>query len=185
MNEVVIVTGLPRSGTSLMMQMLEAGGFPCFYTESRKPDCYNPKGYFEHNNVFDFIGDAGKMQEIRGHAIKVVAEYFGTIPTNEKYRVIVMRRSGMEVAASQTRMGIAPKGHQFVNLPDYYDTFMHGFSGSLRSYVHVVNWCEVWYPEIITNPEKEAKRIAFLLGKGLNIGAMVACVDLSLYKSRF
>jgi len=42
-----IVSGLERSGTSLMMQILKASGIPVAYDETRKKDKNNPKGYFE------------------------------------------------------------------------------------------------------------------------------------------
>jgi hypothetical protein len=102
---VIIVSGLPRSGTSLMMQMLEAGGVPVLTDHRRPPDASNPRGYYE----FEPVKRLGKepatwMTDASGHALKVVSPLLVHLPAEYAYRVVFMLRDLDEVILSQRAM---------------------------------------------------------------------------------
>ena len=100
---VTIVTGLPRSGTSMMMQMLAAGGLPVLSDDRRLPDDNNPRGYFEYEKVASLREDSNWILDARGKAVKVVAQLLPHLPRGA-YRVIFMDRNLDEVVQSQRRM---------------------------------------------------------------------------------
>src|ERR1022692_2693155 len=89
---VTVVSGIPRSGTSLMMQMLAAGGMPVLAGELRAPDEDNPRGYFEFEPVKRTKRDPAWLREAPGKAVKVVYLLLRDLPAGYDYRVIVMRR---------------------------------------------------------------------------------------------
>ena len=101
---LIVVTGLPRSGTSMMMQMLAAGGIEPYTDHKRPPDAHNPRGYFEHENVKRLARDASWIAEARGKAVKIVAPLLPFLPSGEEYRVIFMRRDLDAVLTSQQAM---------------------------------------------------------------------------------
>ena len=103
---VVIVSGLPRSGTSMLMKMLEAGGMPIMSDGRRGADVDNPKGYFEHERVKDLEKETDKsyLREGRGKALKVISFLIRFLPDENRYKVIFMRRDLDEVLDSQDKM---------------------------------------------------------------------------------
>src|SRR5262245_65195845 len=103
---VVIVSGLPRSGTSMMMKMLEAGGVPIMTDAIRTADVDNPKGYYEYERVKELEKETDKsyVREGRGKALKVISFLLKDLPDDNYYRVIFMRRDLDEVIASQNKM---------------------------------------------------------------------------------
>lgn len=101
---VVLVTGLPRAGTSLAMQMLAAGGVPLLVDDARPPDASNPRGYLEYAPVRAIARDAAFVARARGRAVKVVAPLLRHLPAGERYVAIWMERDLGEVLASQAAM---------------------------------------------------------------------------------
>src|SRR5262245_46933223 len=95
--DIVIVSGLPRSGTSLMMQLLEAGGIEVVTDKLRAADADNPRGYHEFERVKKIKQDASWVPEIRGKAVKMVSQLLCDLPTTETYRIIFMERDFDEV----------------------------------------------------------------------------------------
>src|SRR5258708_2609841 len=102
--EIVIVYGLPRSGTSLMCQMLENGGIPVVTDSIRTPDADNPRGYLELEKVKKIKEDASWLPETRGKAFKMVSQLLYNLPVTERYRVIFMQRDLDEMLISQEKM---------------------------------------------------------------------------------
>lgn len=101
---IVVVSGLPRSGTSLAMQMLASAGLPVYTDQKRQPDFHNPRGYFEHAQVLTLPVDQSWVPQVKGHAVKVIHALIPFLPSNEQYKVIFMTRNIEEVVASQARM---------------------------------------------------------------------------------
>jgi hypothetical protein len=102
---VVVVSGLPRSGTSLMMQMLEAGGITVLTDGIREPDEDNPRGYYEFERVKALPkGDYEWLESARGKAVKVVSALLEYLPPEYNYKVIFMHRRMEEILASQRKM---------------------------------------------------------------------------------
>src|SRR5437868_1127771 len=101
---LTIVSGLPRSGTSMMMRMLEAGGMPVLTDKVRSADEDNPNGYFEFEAVKRTKQDASWLDDSGGRAVKMVYRLLYDLPVNRNYRVLFMRRNLKEVLASQREM---------------------------------------------------------------------------------
>jgi len=101
---IIVVSGLPRSGTSLMMQMLEAGGMPLLVDGVRVADEDNPRGYFEFEAVKAMGSDASFLEDAPGRAVKIVAPLLRFLPAGFDYRVIMMEREMSEVLDSQAKM---------------------------------------------------------------------------------
>ena len=103
---IVVVSGLPRSGTSMAMKMIEAGGLPVVTDGLRHADASNPNGYyeFEHVKNLDKAGDLSWLAEARGKAVKIISFLITYLPEAYDYRVVFMQRDLSEVIASQNRM---------------------------------------------------------------------------------
>src|SRR2546428_1479705 len=101
---ITIVSGLPRSGTSMMMRMLDAGGLPVLVDNIRKADDDNPYGYYEFEPVKRLSSDSSWLREARGKAFKMVYALLYELPKDYDYRVIVMQRKMDEIIASQRAM---------------------------------------------------------------------------------
>ncbi|HEX3763108.1 MAG TPA: hypothetical protein VHW23_30635 [Kofleriaceae bacterium] len=103
-DDVVVVSGLPRSGTSLMMAILEAAGLPLLVDDLRPPDRDNPRGYFEYQPVKALASDSRWIDLARGKAVKVIYRLVRHLPPHLRYRVVFMDRALTEVLASQDKM---------------------------------------------------------------------------------
>src|SRR4029450_2106899 len=101
---IVVVSGLPRSGTSLMMQMLQAGGMPLLTDDLRPPDADNPNGYWEYEPVKRLHQDNSWIRKAEGKALKAVSGSLHYLPPQPTYKILFMQRPMQEVLASQTVM---------------------------------------------------------------------------------
>ncbi len=184
---VYIVSGLPRSGTTMMMQMLEAGGMDILTDTYRKPDKDNPNGYYEYEKVKRLGKDISWLKEAKGKAIKIVSPLLFHLPSIFKYKILFMRRNMMEILASQGKMlerrGIA-SGNKFDEiLTVKFERHLKKANSWLESKdnikVHYVN-----YKTMIVNPMEQATLVNEFLGNILNIENMMSVVDRSLYRQR-
>lgn len=180
---IAIVSGLPRSGTSLMMQMLQAGGCPILCDDQRAADEHNPRGYLEYDKVRRLRTDNTWLAEAEGKAIKVVSLLLYHLPPAFEYRIVFVRRDLDEVMRSQERM-LTTRG-----TTDGADMRAH-FERHLRS---VKEWIgrqstmhlhEVNYTDLLDKAEGSAREIAAFLGCELDIDRMTAAVDRNLYRQR-
>src|SRR5829696_9769493 len=115
---VIVVSGLPRSGTSLMMNMLQAGGLPIVTDEQRTADDDNPKGYFELERVKQLTkGDVAWVEGAHGKAVKVISALLEHLPPSSSYKILFMRRRLPEVLASQKKM-LERRGEPTDKVPD-------------------------------------------------------------------
>src|SRR5919108_5001430 len=103
---IIVVSGLPRSGTSMAMKMLHAGGLEVVTDGLREADDSNPKGYFELEAVkeLDKDGDTAWLRDARGKAVKIISFLLTFLPDEHDYRVVFMQRDLHEVLASQNKM---------------------------------------------------------------------------------
>jgi tetratricopeptide (TPR) repeat protein len=115
-DEVVIVSGLPRSGTSMLMQMLAAGGLPVLSDDLRQPDEDNPLGYFEYDPVKRLASDSTWLGDAKGKAVKIVAPLLARLPAEIECRVIFIERNLDEILESQARM-LARRGEKISDTP--------------------------------------------------------------------
>jgi hypothetical protein len=181
-----IVSGLERSGTSLLMQILEAGGVPCaFDTASRPPDENNPRGYFEleGGKIISRLRDGVfPLADHRGRFIKITAYGMQFLPPG-RYRVIYTERHIDEVLDSMEKMAKAPDADRegtkaaFIKLNE----LTKGRLGARPD----VELLLVSYNAIVKEPAAEIRRIAKFLGApGADEGAMAAAVDAKLHRNR-
>ncbi len=101
---IYVVSGLPRSGTSLMMQMLSAGSMEIFTDGKRQSDENNPRGYFEHDAVLRLRRDANWLGAAANKVVKIVSPLLTFLPPRFNYKIIFMERPVMDVMVSQQRM---------------------------------------------------------------------------------
>ena len=87
---IKIVSGLPRSGTSLMMQMLDSGGMEVVTDNIRTADVDNPKGYYEFERVKKIKEDSSWLKDTRGKVFKMVSMLLYDLPSDEEYKIIFM-----------------------------------------------------------------------------------------------
>jgi len=186
-NTITIVSGLPRSGTSLMMMMLEAGGMPVLTDHIRTADTDNPKGYYEFERVKAIERDQAWLKEADGKAVKMISALLKYLPQNYAYRIIFMRREMEEILASQRQMLIR-RGEPTDTVSD------ERIAGLSHEHLHrVATWIDdqpnidvlyVNYNEILKDPLTQARRTAEFVDIDLNVEKMSQAVDPSLYRQR-
>jgi hypothetical protein len=184
---ITVVTGLPRSGTSLMMQMLNAGGIRPLTDQVRAPDESNPRGYFEFEPVKRLRTDQSWLVQARGHAVKVVHVLVPHLPVDAtlRYRVILMRRDMREILASQRVMleRQGKKSEDETILARGYYAQLSALEEWLRAREEF-SMLAIHYRELIENPRAAIIEIDNFLGGRLDIEAMVNAVDPELYRQR-
>ena len=185
-NTNYIVSGLERSGTSLVMQALHAGGVPCaFHTSSRPPDDNSPRGYFEleGGKVISRLRDGVfPLADYRGRFIKITAYGMKSLPPG-KYCVIYTERNIEEVLDSMEKMaGVEDANREetrasFIKLNEMIKGLI---SGRADVRLLLVN-----YNAIVKDPAAEVRRMAGFIGQpGIDEKAMAAAVDEKLYRKR-
>ena len=186
--EVVIVSGLPRSGTSMMMKMLEAGGVPIMTDGLRAADEDNPRGYFEVERVKDLEKEADKrwVRDARGKALKVISFLLKELPEDCAYRVVFMRRDLSEVVASQNKM-LDNRGEEnpirdekAIELYRKHLISTRVFTGMSPRFQVL----EVTYRDVLSDPERLARQVNAFLGGRLDAERMAEAVDPDLYRNR-
>jgi len=185
---IVVVSGLPRSGTSMVMKMLEAGGLPILTDGLRTADEDNPKGYYEVERVKDLAREADKgwLVDARGKGIKVISYLLKSLPGHFNYRVVFIRRDIEEVLASQRKM-LARRGETEETPPERMralfddDLWRAGYQLKRRPEFETL---ELHYSAVLARPLEQSRRLAAFLGGGLDAEAMAAAVDPQLYRNR-
>ncbi|MCX8044169.1 MAG: sulfotransferase [Desulfobacterota bacterium] len=184
---ITIVSGLPRSGTSMMMQALEAGGMPVLTDHVRTSDDDNPKGYYEFEPVKRTKQDPSWVPNARGKVVKVIYSLLYDLPQNFEYRVIFLERELDEVLASQKKM-LQRRGQKGAGVDDA--KMKELFRAQLVKFNHWIRnqkcfrMLPVQYAAMITDPLKTAEKINQFLGGGLDVQAMAAAVDPTLYRNK-
>lgn len=185
---ITVVSGLPRSGTSMMMKMLEAGGIPPITDKLREADEDNPKGYYEFERVKQMDqGDTSWVVEARGKVVKVISALLKHLPPGEQYRVVFVRRNMPEILASQRKMlirrGEDPDKMDDAQMAMLFEKHLKQIDEWLRAqpnyrvlYVH--------YSEVLAEPENQTAQINDFLDGRLDIPSMVAAIDPNLYRNR-
>ena len=185
-NAITIVSGLPRSGTSMMMKMLEAGGMEVMVDNVRKADDDNPQGYYELERVKQIKEDTSWLDSVHGKAVKMVSMLLYDLPADRNYNILFMKRDIDEILVSQ-RIMLERKG-EGKNIND--EAMKELFT---RHLLEIAQWLYnqknmrvlyINYKDIIDNPLENAKRINKHLGKCLQTDNMVRAVDTSLYRQR-
>jgi hypothetical protein len=184
---ITIVSGLPRSGTSLMMQMLVAGGMTALADGERKADDDNPRGYLEWERIKTLPHDPSCMAEAEGKVVKVISRLLLSLPAGHEYRVIFMQRPTHEVLASQDQMlrrrGTYKEGGNPAIIAGAFEKHLREVYAWLggKSYVKALR---ILYHDVLARPEEIARQVGEFLGVALDTAAMAQQVDQSLYRNR-
>lgn len=186
--EIIVVSGLPRSGTSMMMQMLEAAGLEVLTDRLRTADDNNPKGYYELERVKKLKdGDFDWLPQARGKVVKVISALLGHLPNRYQYKIIFMRRQMEEILSSQRQM-LAREGLKDDRIPDEKLAALYD-----RHLLETEAWLErqpkmdtlfISYNEILRDPEPGVDRLARFLDRDLDVRRMLQVVDRNLYRER-
>ncbi len=184
---IVVVSGLPRSGTSMMMQMLEAGGIAPFADFERQADDDNPKGYYELEAIKKLKTQPEVLKDAPGKVVKVIHMLLADLPDEYQYKVLFMRRALDEVVASQRKM-LERSGKKGAALSA--DALSKVFQGQLtkvdawlRSRPNI-DVMDIQHRSLIQGPATIAQEVNTFLGGGLDAEAMAAVIDPSLYRNR-
>ncbi len=184
---ITVVSGLPRSGTSLMMQMLAAGGIPPLTDELRAPDESNPRGYFELEAVKKLRTDQSWLDRARGRSVKIIHLLLRELPVDGRYsyRVIFMKRPLGEVLASQSAM-LARQGKPSADpamLEKIYAAQLSQVEEwlSQQSCFSVLN---IDHRRALQEAPAVGREVADFLGADLDLNAMTAAVDPALWREK-
>ena len=185
---IPIVSGLPRSGTSLMMNMLAAGGLEVMTDHLRIPDDDNPVGYFELEEVKRLIqGEHSWLAQLNGKAVKVISTLLPYLPDGYHYRIIFMRRAMEEVLASQRKMlinrGENPDKVRDEQMAEMFQKDLQQSERWINSQTHTSR-IDVNYRQLIANPRPLVAEINRFMGGGLGEDKMLGVIDPSLYRHR-
>ena len=177
---IIIVTGLPRSGTSMMMQMLAAGGIEVVADDERSADDSNPRGYFEDQRVTRLGRDAAWLSEARGKAIKIVAPLIPLLPRSTPALVVFMDRPIQAVMRSQRAM-LERLGREGSRLSDEaLAAALTAHTRRAKAWTATAPHADLLilsYDDVITHPDDAAARVVSFLGRPLDAAAMAAAVD--------
>lgn len=184
---ITIVSGLPRSGTSMMMRMLEAGGMAVVVDNLRPADADNPYGYYEFERVKQLKDDASFLDHAHGKALKAVFTLLYDLPQDRTYDIIFMQRKMTEVLRSQrTMLHRHGKDSQPIDDEKMGQLFAKHLEEAyawlaMQEHFQVLY---VNYEDVMTAPLANAQRVNQFLGNRLDARKMAAMVDPTLYRNR-
>ncbi|MFQ5708020.1 MAG: sulfotransferase domain-containing protein [bacterium] len=184
---ITVVSGLPRSGTSMMMKMLEAGGMELLTDNQRTADEDNPKGYYEFEKVKELDKEHSWLASSQGKVVKIISALLEKLPRDYSYKILFMQRNIQEILASQKQM-LVRRGEPTDTISD--EKMAEHFSRHLK---RVETWLEqqpnidvtyVHYNEVLKNPADSIKKINAFLDHSLDEQNMAKVVDQALYRQR-
>lgn len=185
---IYIVSGLPRSGTSMMMKMLEAGGLNILTDNIRTADDDNLQGYYEFERVKQLKeGDTVWVDEARGNVVKVISALLEHLPAGYQYKIIFMEREMLEILSSQRKMlerrgkpGNPAEDGKFAEL---YGKHLEKVKGWLSQQQNM-EVLYVRYNDMLKAPEDYAAKVAAFLNVPLDQKAMSAVPQEQFYRQR-
>jgi hypothetical protein len=184
---VTVVTGVPRSGTSLVMQMLAAGGIEPLTDGLRLPDDDNPRGYFELEAVKRTRRDASWVREAVGRSVKVIHALVTALPADRAYRLIWVHRPFEEVIASQRAMLARHGAGDDVLAPERLAEIFRAQVQEAERWVAAQPGfasLAIDYHAVLDDPRAAAQSVDRFLGGGLDCRAMAGVVDAGLQRQR-
>ena len=176
--DFVIVSGLPRSGTSLMMQILQAGGISLMTDGQRAADEDNPEGYWEWEEIKKLPKDPRLLEKAKGKAVKVISALLPALPGKHRYKILYMIRPVAQVVDSQWAM-LARQGKQPRSEKQHLIETQEHHSRQIREVLKKserVELLEVSYPDLVADPAATMAKIAGFLGESFHHGPEVSAV---------
>ena len=184
---IIIVSGLPRSGTSMMMKMLAEGGLPVITDEERRSDDDNPNGYFELEVVRQLKqGNFDWLKEAQGKGVKVISALLEFLPQDYEYKIIFMERDPQETLASQKKM-LDHRGQTSKLSDEEMEQQFHQHLSAIKPWLvrqPNIELCSVNYNALMTDPAINCAKIVDFLELPLNKSRMVAVPNQQLYRNR-
>jgi hypothetical protein len=188
LDEIIIVSGLPRSGTSMMMKILESGGQAVHTDHERAPDENNQLGYYEFERVKALrTGDDAWLSSAVGKAVKVISALLEYLPAEYSYKVIFMRRNLDEVLASQRQMLIRAGKDPDTVSDEQLKRLYQGHLEKVESWLAMqpeMKTTFVSYNDLLTDPEVHIRQIQQFIGKDMRLQEMIQVVNPALYRER-
>ena len=183
--ETVVVSGFPRSGTSMLMRILAQGGLPVLSDEQRKADAHNPKGYWEYEPIKQLAFKPNILGATAGQALKVVAPLVPYLPADRSYVLLWMDRPLLEVILSQQRMKNEqnPARDFPFKLALDYEREKERLTRWLNQQPHI-RWKAFDYQQFLTNPQKSLNELQVFLGRPLNQKEAMAAIDPNLHRTK-
>ena len=184
---IYIVSGLPRSGTSMMMKMLDAGGITPLVDNIRVADEDNPKGYYEFERVKQLQKDKDWLPDAEGKVVKIISMLLQHLPDDYSYKIIFMLRDIEEILASQRKMlirrGESPDKVGDDKMAVMYKNHLDKVKIQLENKKNIET-LYVKYNEILNAPREHCEKINNFLGGILNQQKMLTVIDKNLYRQR-
>ena len=187
-DHIIVVSGLPRSGTSMMMKMLEAGGLPILTDNLREADANNPKGYYEFERVKELPnGDYGWIPDAGGKVVKIVTGLIMHLPSDARYKVIFMQRAMKEVLSSQKKM-LGRLGKEDDKVEDekmkkIYQEHLKQVNAWISKQPNI-EVLYVNYNTMLGSPLESLQKVNEFLGGDMDVNVMAGVVDKELYRER-
>ena len=185
--DIIVVTGLPRAGTSLIMQILQSMGIELFTDNKRSPDKSNPKGYFEHELVKSIEKDSSWIKNVKGKAIKIVSPLLLYLPINYSYKIIFMNRDLDEIVQSQENM-LLMKGVKKSQIePEWLKQIFAKDLKHARTWIQELPNSEslgLSHSILLKNPELELEKIKKFLNINVDLKNAINVIDKKLYRAR-
>lgn len=182
-DQIVVVSGLPRSGTSLMMQMLSKGGIEALTDNNRKADLSNPKGYFEYDGVMSIHKNNSWLEKAKNKSVKVVAPLLKFLDPKYRYKVVFMNRDLSEIIKSQQKMIGKDPNALPTNLFESYSKHLSQV-GSWKDTQPGVELIYVNYQDVLNQTTMVVDQLESFIGLELKKEDMLSCVDHSLYRTK-
>ncbi|WP_083478264.1 alkaline phosphatase family protein [Lacinutrix himadriensis] len=182
-DQIIIVSGLPRSGTSVMMQMLHRGGVEVLTDGNRKSDDSNPKGYFEYDPVMALHKDNSWLDIAQNKSVKIVAPLLKFLDPKYRYKVIFMNRDLTEVVKSQQKMIGKDPDVLPVKLFEAYKKHLNQVA-VWKDKEPSVELIYVNYKDVLNDTDKVIEKVTSFVGVDLDKKEMIKCVDTSLYRNK-
>lgn len=179
---ITIVSGLPRSGTSMMMQMLEAGGMKIFADGQRTADESNPKGYYEAEAIKRLAVDTSCLADATDKGVKIVAPLLKFLPNDYEYNIVFMDRELEEVLSSQQKM-LGKEGVYNPSLMEAFRKELEKVEAWSTAQPHV-RMLRIAYAEAVAKPLETAHKVADFLPYPLEAQKMAGIIDPALYRNR-
>ncbi|MFW9873621.1 MAG: sulfotransferase domain-containing protein [Candidatus Thorarchaeota archaeon] len=185
-NEVIIVSGLPRSGTSMLMKILENCGFTILTDKIRKSDIDNPLGYYEFEKVKSLDKDNTWLNLAQGKVVKIVSPLLKYLPNDMKFKVIFIERNLNEIMSSQNKMLRNRKEESIVSDEELTKIFKNHINKTkeLLSSKKNIEVIYINYNKILRGEESEYNKVKFFLNKNIDIEKMKEAVEQRLHRNR-
>jgi adenylate kinase len=184
---IIVVSGLPRSGTSMMMKMLEEGGIPILTDAIRRADDDNPNGYYE----FEFVkklpeGQNKWLADANHKAVKIISALLEHLPASYRYKIIFMEREPREILASQQKMLANRNEKSSVDDAEMQEQFQKHLAAIKYWLARRPNMDVMYvdYNKMIVSPENYCQDIADFIAIPIDVSKMLAVPNERLYRNR-